>query len=213
MNILFSNYFQNVIFNFLIKSKLKNTLLLKNKTVSLVGNGPSLLGKKKGNDIDSSDIVIRMNNFKTKGFETDVGAELDVFLTNGWSDVILPEVSDFVEVWFSRRIGGSFLSTRRAYEFLSGKLCSQVESQFLEEFEKEYGVLPSTGLCGLDMLLGRDPSMIKIFGFGHFENNDLHYFEKVGVEHVTHIPDAEREFFDKFLEVARQKGIQVEVYK
>jgi len=177
-----------------------------------VGNGPSLLGKKNGGDIDSSDIVIRMNNFQTKGFEDDVGNMLDIFLTNGWNDVAVPDRSDFVEVWFSRRIGSSFLSARRACEFLSGKFCSQVASQFLEEFEKQYDTLPSTGLCGLDMLLARDPAKVKIFGFDHFENKNLHYFDKSGVEHVTHISDAESISFECCLEIARQKGIQVEVY-
>ena len=45
----------------------------------VVGNGPSLMGKGLGKVIDSHDNVIRVNMFKVKGYEHDVGSR-----TTGW---------------------------------------------------------------------------------------------------------------------------------
>jgi hypothetical protein len=45
----------------------------------VVGNGPSLIGKGLGPKIDSFPNVIRINRFRTKGYENDVGSK-----TTGW---------------------------------------------------------------------------------------------------------------------------------
>ena len=45
----------------------------KKNRIILVGNSPCLLGKKLGNIIDNMDVVIRFNDWVTKGFENDVG--------------------------------------------------------------------------------------------------------------------------------------------
>ena len=47
--------------------------------VVIVGNGPSLVGKGLGPKIDSFPNVIRVNKFRTKGYENDVGSK-----TTGW---------------------------------------------------------------------------------------------------------------------------------
>mgnify|MGYP001586948433 FL=1 len=48
------------------------------KSVAIVGSAPSCLANKKG-FIDSHDIVVRINNYKIKGFESKVGERTDVF--------------------------------------------------------------------------------------------------------------------------------------
>ena len=45
------------------------------KRVIIVGNADTLTGKNLGSVIDSYDEVIRINNFKTKGYEADVGTK------------------------------------------------------------------------------------------------------------------------------------------
>ena len=50
----------------------------KGKSVAIVGSAPSCLDNKPG-FIDSHDLVVRINNFKTKGFEDRVGQRTDVF--------------------------------------------------------------------------------------------------------------------------------------
>ena len=71
-----------LIFEKLEKDRKNKTFekLIRGKTVAVVGNGPSEIGKKKGKEIDSHDIVIRMNNYQTKGFEEDYGEKTDIWV-------------------------------------------------------------------------------------------------------------------------------------
>lgn len=53
---------------------------IKGKSIAVVGNAPSELGKGKGNEIDSHDIVIRFNNFSTAGeFVPDYGSKTNIW--------------------------------------------------------------------------------------------------------------------------------------
>lgn len=52
---------------------------IKNKSVAIVGNSPSLIGKNLGQEIDSHDVVIRFNHFKLGEYLTDTGSKTDVW--------------------------------------------------------------------------------------------------------------------------------------
>jgi len=49
------------------------------KRIVIVGNGAKVLTSKNGKFIDSSDIVVRINNFKLKGYEDYVGTKTDIY--------------------------------------------------------------------------------------------------------------------------------------
>ena len=52
----------------------------KNLRVLVLGNAPSLLNREMGKVIDGFDVVIRVNNFRIKGFEKHVGTKTDYAL-------------------------------------------------------------------------------------------------------------------------------------
>ena len=54
----------------------------KDKSVIVVGNSPSLLSQKKGNEIDNFDIVVRFNRFKTENLEEYTGIKTDIWVLN-----------------------------------------------------------------------------------------------------------------------------------
>jgi hypothetical protein len=56
--------------------------LVAGKSVAVVGNGPQEMGKGTGKEIDSHDLVIRFNNFKTAGYEIDYGTRTDIWARN-----------------------------------------------------------------------------------------------------------------------------------
>lgn len=63
--------------------------LVKGKTIAVVGNGPSEIGRNLGQEIDTHDIVIRFNNYDTKGYEKDYGRKTNIWVRgSGASDVI-----------------------------------------------------------------------------------------------------------------------------
>ena len=61
--------------------KIKDKELLKvieGKRVVVMGSAPSVLNNN-GKDIDNYDLVVRVNNFKIKGYEEKVGTRIDIF--------------------------------------------------------------------------------------------------------------------------------------
>lgn len=52
------------------------------KSIAVVGNGEQELGKKKGREIDSHDVVIRFNRYGTGTWEEDYGAKVDIWCKN-----------------------------------------------------------------------------------------------------------------------------------
>ncbi len=50
--------------------------------IMLVGNSPALIGRGLGAEIDAADLVIRLNDFVTTGFEADVGRRTDWWLSS-----------------------------------------------------------------------------------------------------------------------------------
>jgi len=50
-------------------------------SVFIIGNGPSATRNKLGHIIDRADVVVRINDFKTKGFEPFVGTKTDILFT------------------------------------------------------------------------------------------------------------------------------------
>ncbi|GHU95432.1 hypothetical protein FACS1894208_08230 [Clostridia bacterium] len=56
------------------------------KTIAVVGNGGSDLGKGLGEEINAHDIVIRFNNYPT-GYESDYGTKTDIWVRGGAADV------------------------------------------------------------------------------------------------------------------------------
>ena len=55
---------------------------VKGKTVAVVGNGPHEIGKRLGVEIDSHDVVVRINNYVLSGHEEDYGRRTDIWVKN-----------------------------------------------------------------------------------------------------------------------------------
>lgn len=81
---------------------------IRNKKIAVVGNSPNMLGKNKGNEIDNHDIVIRFNEFYTKGYEKDYGVKCD-FWANYFSN------KDFLK--YKERPDCTLLWTNNAFVF------------------------------------------------------------------------------------------------
>lgn len=60
-----------------------------NASLAIVGNAGYLAELSQGPQIDAHDLVLRMNNFQVAGFEPQVGARTDIFLTTFHTDVKL----------------------------------------------------------------------------------------------------------------------------
>src|SRR5262245_20589078 len=56
-------------------------------SLAIVGNAGYLAELDQGTGIDRHDLVVRMNNFRTRGFERQVGKRCDIFLSGFCHDV------------------------------------------------------------------------------------------------------------------------------
>ena len=63
--------------------------------VIIIGNSPSILLHKYGKQIDSYDVVIRLNRCVTKGFEKYIGNKIDIWATTHGSERF-KKMNDFV---------------------------------------------------------------------------------------------------------------------
>ena len=73
------------IYNCFLKNNKSNDIakLIQNKSIAFVGNGPQEMGRRRGEEIDSHDIVIRMNSFSLEGYEKDYGTRTDIWSKGG----------------------------------------------------------------------------------------------------------------------------------
>jgi len=53
---------------------------LENASVLIVGNGPSATERSLGSQIDDFDWIVRINNYATRGLETQVGSRTDIWV-------------------------------------------------------------------------------------------------------------------------------------
>lgn len=68
------------------------------ETISVVCNGASLLKNTYGEEIDSSDIVIRMNHgaLNYLSYKKQLGERIDIFVTNGWVEPNYKKVLNYL---------------------------------------------------------------------------------------------------------------------
>ncbi len=78
-------------------SKILEKFITPNKTIAIVGNSGCELGKNKGEEIDSHDVVIRFNNFpSSKEYIPDYGKKTNIWVHSCDVDVVYDrDVSDF----------------------------------------------------------------------------------------------------------------------
>lgn len=87
----------NYVYKAFLENRQNNILkeMLENKRIAVVGNGPSEIGKNQGSEIDSHDIVIRFNNYRTEGFEADYGSKTDIWCINPGNDIVYRDYKQY----------------------------------------------------------------------------------------------------------------------
>lgn len=199
----------------------KNVFLkkLKNKSIAVVGNGPSEVGKKLGREIDRHDIVIRFNNYSTEGYEEDYGKKTDIWVRgSGASDVIDREnISQFQLVIFE----GDYWHLpiipknhpRTIYQYLFQNTAIMYFDKQIHTTLREFGGIefPTSGLVTVWAIyqIRKQIKGLDIYGFSFRQEQQdgiaTHYFKDrsnaVAIERSkVHALDKESEIIIKLLE-------------
>lgn len=164
--------------------------IISNKKIALIGNAASLFEKEYGKDIDSHDVVCRINkgpvlcttrNENSHGMRTDILFYGDPAIIEG----VIPHLPDEI----------IYILTHVKYKdkkHPEGNLYKISQSQY-DKFKRESGYTekgkwPSSGLSAIFLLLDYKPQLISLYGFdwketptfykkGTRENELRHNFE------------------------------------
>lgn len=160
--------------------------------IAIVGNAGYLSEQSQGEHIDGHDVVLRMNNFRTTGFEHAVGSKIDVYMSNFYVpdiDFTNPDIQRARWIVSSRpnifRKPKTYSLDLRYGEHLTdglcrlGAQCAYVPSlSYIRGLTGRLQNTPTTGtmaiLFATDVLLAKAASLY-ITGFSFFEGN-THYF-------------------------------------
>lgn len=189
----------------------KNVLsnYLEEKRIAVVGSGPGEIGKGNGREIDSHDVVIRFNDYETRGYEQDYGSKTTVWVRNidvenggckarldeiGKYDVIILETN----IW-RFKIPEIFLAT--FYQYAQNGREKFCMLQYRDEMIREMGSFPTSGglmLYNIVRKKKQKTEKIKIFGFSFSEEvtKELkHYHDNIYREsNLHHSLTYEREY-------------------
>lgn len=176
--------------------------------IAIVGNAGYLADHHFGSWIDGHDLVLRMNNFRTRGFESAVGARTDLYLTNFYDDIDLtrPELAGVR--WVLSAVPNNFVRdfaagvhTPHAHHIGRGMLALGRDFAAAPEWSEfthlaaRLGAYPSCGAMAIRLFtqhLAPRGATASLTGFSCFAG-PKHYFQ-VGEDPTpkNHAPEAER---------------------
>lgn len=161
----------------------KNEILsnyLKNKKVAVVGNGPCEIGKNKGKEIDSHDVVLRFNDYSTNSeFEQDYGKKLDIWFFGIALDPNMIDRADFSKLKyllvppFKTRCFTEAFTNKMLEIHKKGIIIDSITTKCLAEASESINTnFPTAGFVWLeylDSIIGKEN--INIYGFNFLDEN------------------------------------------
>jgi len=173
------------------------------KSIVLVGNGPSVIGKGLGPVIDAHDEVVRFNEFALRGHEHDVGTRTTLWSTCGKS------VKPFDAAELPERVICVHENTRLAHEPLEvlripAAFYEQlaVEIRAISKHARAAEVRPTSGFLVCRWLLASGCPRLHLAGFDHFRKDATrqhHYWQaKTYGRPSEHDGDAEAELLSPY---------------
>jgi hypothetical protein len=148
------------------------------KKVFIIGNGPSATAVKRGALIDAADVVVRINDFKTEGYEEFVGSKTDILFTCRLNEYMLT-LHQFPEVIISllmNPLDGVVIPDEL---LLHPNISTQIHWPQVKIITALLSIkkncYPSTGLlCILFMAIRY--GQVSITGFDFFADGNRHYY-------------------------------------
>ena len=183
-----------------------------NITIAIVGNGPSEIGKNKGEEIDDKDVVIRFNNFSVNGFEKDYGSKTNIWVycnANNVSLRPLDGVNRLKMIVFEGDIYHTVIEDNVKVNLLY-YMKNNIPVVFLNKYSHDLirnrsGIeFPSTGLIlfyYIYNLFNSNKDKISLYGFSFLQEEVIescpHYFKDDNKEYTVgwHSYTSESSFF------------------
>lgn len=185
-----------------------------NASLAIVGNAGYLAELDQGAKIDGHDLVLRMNNFQTAGFESCVGKRTDIFLTTFHHDVCLtnPGIQQAKMIVTSvpnnlRRDRGQGVLQRHGVQIAAGLGTLQRRQAYVPDWnyflqhKQSIGKYPTSGAMAILLateFLSRVCQSIYLTGFSFFRGRS-HYFTDEQITPRNHDVDREEHLICELL--------------
>jgi hypothetical protein len=190
-------------------------------TLAIVGNAGYLAELEQGKRIDGHDLVLRMNNFRTRGFERQVGGRCDIFLSGFCRDVDFTRpglrqtrlVVSSIPANF-RKLPERQIHTRGGEWITAGLLAMHRMVAYVPDVDEFYrhlrriGRYPTTGAAAILLALGPLAAVcprVFITGFSFFDG-PTHYFSSRQIVPRNHDICTERMWLRQLLVPAIDSG-------
>ena len=187
--------------------------------IAIVGNSPILLEKEYGNEIDSHDIVIRFNNYKTEGYEKHCGSKTTDICFNQFT----PFNSNVLTLTKEHRL---FFYTTQSLETIDASLKKTYDGKITindvalidndkyykdvrDKLNAENNWQGSSGLIMCQMMCDLHPdAMIDVYGITFFKDTikrkEGEFFHKIhhmdgSIIPSGHDPEAEWSYYERYL--------------
>lgn len=178
--------------------------VFKNKSIAIVGNGKSALGRKQGAEIDNHDIVVRFNNFRIHGYEDDYGSKIDIFCpANG-----IPCDNKIAKIClYPFDLGHTytykFILTKITANYAKNVTQHYIDEETLLSLKAELSSWPSSGITVAWFIKKFcQPSHVSYYGFAfqQAKQGDMNHYYNLGARNTwLHKLDLESKLFLKEL--------------
>ena len=159
------------------------------KSIAVVGNGPSHLGKKCGSEIDAHDIVIRMNNYSVSPeYHEDYGSKTDIWLVGCGGDDVSLRKENYKSVIYGQdtRYFWGYHSDFYNYFIMERKTpCVYISRDVIHQFQNNAKLAFTSTGANFIYLLSRilpDFRSVHFYGFNFCsdspDNYASHYFRE-----------------------------------
>jgi hypothetical protein len=202
-------------------AELANCAEMRGASLAIVGNAGYLAELQQGRRIDAHDLVLRMNNFRTHGFERQVGERCDIFLSGFCQDVDMrrPELQKARLVVSSipanfRKLPAAKIHTRGGELITAGMLAMGRRVAFVPDtgnfagYIRQIGRYPTTGAAAILLAIAQLPGIcgnVYITGFSFFDG-PTHYFSSRQIVPRNHDIATERLLLQNLLIPAIASG-------
>ncbi len=202
-------------------SELADSAETRGASLAIVGNAGYLAELDQGSQIDGHDLVLRMNNFRTHGFERQVGRRCDIFLSGFCQDVDFtrPElqVARFIVSSIPanfRKLPAMRIHTRGGEWITAGLIAMGRRRAYVPDVHnlakriRQIGRYPTTGAMAIFLALEQPGTVCRsvyITGFSFFDG-PTHYFASQQIVPRNHDIANERTLLRELLAPAIVSG-------
>lgn len=153
--------------------------------VAIVGNSPNILDSNFGEKIDENTIVVRINNYETERYKSDVGTKTDFVLITP-ATAAIPEIESIEKYKVIVFCNGKFKNLALAQQRMSSHNgcmlnisdINILDSKIADQISKKLGLQdnqwPSTGLLAIAWVMNvfHDiPIHINLYGFSFYKES------------------------------------------